>query len=120
MERNHFKERTEVRMTALGLSQKKVAEMVGVPQTRVAEAMRGDTTPAASSLRVRIDQALNRMANDKREWMTEAVRSCLGSGKDERISLILPEDMVYVVTYGGVPVGTWNPISKVYRAFEEA
>ena len=119
MQMNHFRERAEVRMTALGLTQKKVAEMVGVPQTRVAEALRGDTTQAASSLRVKIDQALNRMVNDKRACMTENVRSSIGSVGDEKISMILPEDMVYVVTYGGVPVGTWNPVSKVYRAFEE-
>lgn len=124
MQKNYFKERTEVRMTALGLSQNDMAELLGVARTRITEALRGDTTPAASNLRIRMDQALSRMADDKRRWMAKQVKDAMGLDETNpdnseflaTISVILPEDMTYFVTEGGVPIGTWNPVSRTYKA----
>ena len=120
MERNYFKERTDVRMASLGLNQKSVADMVGVPKSRVSEAMGGDMTPAATHLRMKIDNALDRMIQEKRKSMIEEIGIKVGMQQDNKMSLILPEDMVYVVTYDGFPVGTWNPIKKIYQSYEEA
>ena len=33
------------------------------------------------------------------------------------VSLILPEDLLYIVTERGKPVGTWNPVTKSYKEF---
>ncbi len=124
MEKNTFKERCEVRMAALGLGQKELGELVGKPQQRINEAIRGDKTPAASSLRVAIDQALSRKVDEKRVKMLDDVLDVLEQDEAKvwnpaEVSLILPEDLLYVVTERGIPVGTWNPVTKVYRAFEE-
>lgn len=120
MERNHFKERAEVRMEALGLKQRHLAEMLGVPVTRVTEALRGDKAPALACLRVKIEIELNRLIEEKRKDMIEEIRRAVGMEADDKVSLILPEDLEYLVTYGGIPIGKWNPVSKTYKAYEEA
>ena len=124
MEKNNFKERCEVRMAALVLGQKELGELLGKPQQRINEAIRGDKTPAASSLRVAIDQALNRKIEEKRVEMIDDLLDVLERDTSNvwtpaDVSLILPEDMMYIVTKNGKPVGTWNPVNKGYRPFEE-
>ena len=123
MKRNHFKERCEVRMTALGMVQKDLAELVGKPVPRLVEALRGDTTNAASALRVKMDLALTRLIDDKRTWMTDDFLTLVGDDlppeelPEGTVSMILPEDLLYVVTVDGVPVGEWNPVSHKYCRF---
>ncbi len=123
MERNHFRERCEVRMTALGISQNDLAEIVQKDRSRVTRAIRGDTEPAVASLRVRIEQILTGMCAEKRERMAaeiEAVRDIQCPNVTGKISVIMPEDMIYVVTEDGIPVGAWNPQSKTFRELDAA
>lgn len=122
MERNNFKERCEVRMTALGLGQKELGELVGKPQQRINEAFRGEKTTAAATLRVTIDQALIRMIDEKRIGMIDDLldvveQDAAWTHNPAAVSLILPEDLLYVVTVDGKPVGTWNPVAKSYKKF---
>lgn len=120
MEKNTFKERCEVRMAALGLGQKEIGELVSKPQQRINEAVRGDKTPAASSLRVAIDQAITKKVDEKRKQMIEDAKPHLAEQADLdpwAVSMILPEDMQYIVTHYGIPVGTYNPVTKKYQAF---
>ena len=123
MAKNHFKDRTEVRMTALGITQRDLGELLGKPQSRIGEAMNGDTSPAAGSLRVQMDLALTRLIDDKRTWMTDDFLTLVGDDlppeelPEGTVSMILPEDLLYIVTVDGVPVGEWNPVSHKYRRF---
>ncbi len=120
MERNNFKERCDVRMAALNLTQDQLGEIVGKPRQRLTEAFRGDKTPAALALRVTIDQALIRLVGEKRREMAEEIKQAAPTVAPQlsgEISLILPEDMQCIVTEDGVPVGVWNPTTKSYREF---
>lgn len=124
MEKNNFKNRCEVRMAALGMTQKALGILVGKPQPKINDALAGDTSPAASALRVTIDQILNRRVDEKRIGMLDDLCDVLERDPEREwklasVSLILPEDMICIVTERGKPVGTWNPVTKVYRAFEE-
>ncbi len=123
MERNHFKERCEVRMAALGLSLEGLCELVGKARQRVCEALRGENSPVASSLRVKIEQSLTGMCAEKRERMEaeiEAVRDIQCPHLVGKLSVIMPEDMIYIVTEDGVPVGAWNTVSKTYSELDAA
>ena len=122
MERNNFKERCDVRLAALNLTQDQLGELVGKPRQRLTEAFRGEKSPAASSLRVAIDQALNRKIEEKRVEMIDALLDVLERDTERSwnpadVSLILPEDLLYIVTERGKPVGTWNPVTKSYKEF---
>ena len=121
MERNHFKERCEVRMTALGINQDDLAKIVQKDRSRVTRAIRGDKEPSVASLRVRIEQILTGMCDERRARMAaeiEAVRDVQCPELTGTLSVILPEDMVYIVTEDGIPVGAWNPQSKTYRELD--
>ena len=123
MERNHFKERCEVQLKALGITQAELAEMLGKPISRLTEALRGDTTPAASNTRVQMAQILNSLCDRKRERMAaelESKREILCPHLVGKLSVILPEDLLYIVTEDGIPVGAWNPQSKTYRELDAA
>ena len=117
MQRNYFKERVEIRMAALGIVQKQLADKLSKPVQRLTEALRGDNTPAARSMRVEIDLTLTGMCNEKREQMAaeiEKVRAVQCPHLVGKLSVILPEDMIYIVTEDGVPVGSWNPVTNTY------
>ncbi len=121
---NNFKNRCEVQMVSLGITQTELGELVGKPQQRINEAFRGDKTPAASALRVTIDQALCRKIEEKRVELLDDLLDELEKDEDKSwspaaVSLILPEDMQYIVTENGIPVGTYNPVTKSYRTFGE-
>lgn len=121
MERNHFGERCEVRMTALGINQYDLAEMVGKDRSRVTRAIRGDKEPSVANLRVRIEQILTGMCDERRAKMAaeiEAVRDVQCPHLEGKLSVILPEDMIYIVTEDGIPVGAWNPQSKTFRELD--
>lgn len=122
MERNNFKERCDVRLAALNLTQDQLGELVGKPRQRLTEAFRGEKTPAASALRITIDQALSRKIDEKRIEMLDDVLDVLEEDEAKAwnladVSLILPEDLLYIVTERGKPVGTWNPVTKSYKEF---
>lgn len=121
MERNHFKERCEVCMAALGLSLKELCDLMGAARQRVCEALRGDNSPAASTLRVKIDQKLTGLTAEKREQITaelEKAREIQCPHLTGKLSVILPEDMIYIVTEDGIPKGAWNPQTKTYRELD--
>ncbi|MBE6586500.1 MAG: hypothetical protein E7645_08320 [Ruminococcaceae bacterium] len=123
MEKSTFQTRCEIRMAAMGLTQDDVASIVGKPRPRVNEAMRGDKSPAAASLRVAIDQALTRKAGEKREKFSEDLRkaaSIQAPHLQGELTLIMPEDVKYIVLEDGIPVGLWNPDTKSYREFPPA
>ncbi len=123
MERNHFRERCEVRMTALGIDQNDLAGMVGKDRSRVTRAICGDKEPALASMRVQIEQILNSLCDQKRERMAaelESKREILCPHLVGKLSVILPEDLLYIVTEDGIPVGAWNPQSKTYRELDAA
>lgn len=122
MEKNHFKERCNIRMACLGIGQKELAEMVEKSITRLCEAIGGDMSPASASLRVKVEHTLLEKINEKRIDMRFDVAEALADEPGinlARVSLILPEDLIYIVTEDGIPVGTWNPQSKSYRKFEK-
>jgi hypothetical protein len=123
MQRNHFKERAEIRMAALGIVQKQLADKLSKPVQRLTEALRGDNTPAARSMRVEIDLTLTGMCNEKREQMAaeiEKVRAVQCPHLQGKISVILPEDTIYIVTEDGIPVGSWNPVTNTYSELDAA
>ena len=112
MERNHFKERTVIRMAALGITQAELAERLGVAQARVTEAMRGDKVPAAGALRVKIELKLAEMIDERRRAMIAEVEPMVRAmGYPGRVSVVLPEDVRYLVTECGLPVGWYNPVT---------
>ena len=118
MEKNHFKERCNIRMAFLGIGQKELAKMVGKSVPRLCEAIGGDMTAASASIRVKIEHALLEEINKKRIDMRFEVVEALADEPGinlARVSLILPEDLIYIVTEDGIPVGSWNPQNKTYR-----
>lgn len=123
MTRNHFKERAEVKLTGLGLTLKDLSDLMNVPVSRISEAMNGDNTPRANALRINMDQMLNRLIDQKRDIVAkklEEVREIQCPHLQGELSVIIPEDMVYIVTEDGIPKGVFNPHSKTYREFDEA
>ena len=122
MEKSYFKDRCDVRMACLGIGQKELAEMVEKPVQRLTEAFRGEMSPAASSLRVKMEHTLLEEINKKRIDMRFDVAEALADEPGinlARVSLILPEDLLYIVTEDGIPVGIWNPQNKTYKKFEK-
>lgn len=121
MTRNHFKERAEVKLTGLGLTLKDLSDLMNVPVSRISEAMNGDNTPRANALRINMDQMLNRLIDQKRDIVAkklEEVREIQCPHLVGKLSVILPEDMIYVVTEDGVPVGSWNPVTNTYSELD--
>ena len=123
MRKDEFKHRCEVRMKSFGLTTEALGAMFGKAKARVIEALRGDNTAAAQSLRVKIDLTLTGMCNEKREQMAaeiEKVRAVQCPHITGKLSVILPEDMIYIVTEDGVPVGSWNPVTNTYSELDAA
>lgn len=119
MEKNHFKERYEIRMAALGISQKGLAEELGVPQPRIAEAIRGDVAPAASALRTKIEVKLCEMIDARRAKMVDEVMLMVRkAGYPGPVGIVMPEDVRYIVTECGIPVGWYNPVTGVVKFFD--
>lgn len=115
--KNNYKAKTEARMKLLGVSAKDMSEMVEKPATRVSEALSGDMSYGAAQLRTKIDQILTGLTVDRRrelEDQLEEARDDQFPDLEGRLSVIMPEDMIYIVTEDGIPVGTWNPVSKTY------
>ena len=76
-----------------------------------------------ASMRVQIEQILNSLCDQKRERMAaelEDKRAILCPQLVGKLSVILPEDLLYIVTEDGIPVGAWNPQSKTYRELDAA
>ena len=123
MRKDEFKHRCEMRMKSFGLTTEALGTMFGKAKARVIEALRGDNTAAAQSLRVKIDLALTGMCNEKREQMAaeiEKVRAVQCPHLVGKLSVILPEDMIYIVTEDGVPAGSWNPVTNTYSELDAA
>lgn len=121
MKRN-FKEAAESRMKMLGLTAGDVGEMLDKPKSRVSEALNGENTPAAATLRVRIDQILTGLTRDRRselEAEIEAARDVVCPELEGRLSVIMPEDLVYIVTEDGVPAGVWIPETKTFKELDD-
>lgn len=110
-----YKEKTEVKMKLLGVTAGDIGDTLGKPRSRMSEAMGGEMTDAAASLRIRIDRTLTGMTDERRrelEAELEAVRDNQCPELTGRLSVIMPEDMIYIVTEDGVPCGVWNPETK--------
>lgn len=119
MERTPFRERVEIKMAALNLGQKELADLVEAPVQRVNEALRGETTPRASSLRVKIDQALTRLVGEKRKRMAEEIKQAAERQipiLEGELSVLLPEDVMYIVLQDGEPIALWFPETKTIKA----
>lgn len=116
MERTPFRERVEIKMAALNLGQKELADLVEAPVQRVNEALRGETTPRASSLRVKIDQSLTRLAGEKRKRMAEEIKQAADTILEGELSVLLPEDVMYIVLQDGEPIALWFPETKTIKA----
>ena len=123
MRKDEFKHRCEMRMKSFGLTTEALGAMFGKAKARVIEALRGDNTDAARSLRVKIDLTLTGMCNEKREQMAaeiEKVRAVQCPHLQGKLSVIMPEDMIYIVTEDGIPVGSWNPVTNTYSELDAA
>ena len=123
MRKDEFKHRCEMRMKSFGLTTEALGNMFGKAKARVIEALRGDNTAAAQSLRVKIDLTLTGMCNEKREQMAaeiEKVRAVQCPHLQGKLSVILPEDIIYIVTEDGIPVGSWNPVTNTYSELDAA
>lgn len=119
MEKNHFKERYELRAAALGIGQKELAVALGVSQSRIAEAIRGDVAPAASALRTKIEVKLCEMIDARRAAMVDAVEPIVrDAGYTGPIRVVMPEDLQYLVMEGPFPVGWYNPVAGVVKFFD--
>lgn len=122
MRKDEFKHRCEMRMKSFGITTEALAAMFGKAKTRVIEALRGDNTPIAKSLRVQIDLKLTGMCDEERARMTAEIEAARGKYPELQgeLSVILPEDMLYVVTEDGLPVGVWSPEAKKIMPLEPA
>ena len=122
MRKDEFKHRCEMRMKSFGLTTEALGAMFGKAKTRVIEALRGDNTDAARSLRVQIDLKLTGLCDEERGRMAAEIESARGKYPELQgeLSVILPEDMLYVVTEDGLPVGVWSPEAKKIMPLEPA
>lgn len=122
MRKDEFKHRCEMRMKSFGITTEALGAMFGKAKTRVIEALRGDNTDAARSLRVQIDLKLTGMCDEERARMAAEIESARGKYPELQgeLSVILPEDMLYVVTEDGLPVGVWSPQTKKIQPLEPA
>lgn len=122
MRKNEFKYRCEMRMKSFGLTTEALGAMFGKAKARVIEALRGDNTDAARSLRVQIDLKLTGMCDEERARMAAEIEAARGKYPELQgeLSVILPEDMLYVVTEDGMPVGVWSPETRKIMPLEPA
>lgn len=122
MRKDEFKHRCEMRMKSFGLTTEALGAMFGKAKTRVIEALRGDNTDAARSLRVQIDLKLTGLCDEERARMAAEIEAARGKYPELQgeLSVILPEDMLYVVTEDGLPVGVWSPEAKKIMPLESA
>lgn len=122
MRKDEFKHRCEMRMKSFGLTTEALGAMFGKAKTRVIEALRGDNTDAARSLRVKIDLKLTGLCDEERGRMAAEIEAARGKYPELQgeLSVILPEDMLYVVTEDGMPVGVWSPEAKKIMPLEPA
>lgn len=114
---NNYKSKTEAKMKLLGVSAKDMSVMVEKPATRVSEALSGDMSYGAAQLRTKMDQILTGLTAERRrelEAQLEEARDDQFPDLEGRLSVIMPEDMIYIVTEDGLPCGVWNPVSKTY------
>lgn len=121
MKRN-FREKAEARMKLLGVTAGDVGKLVDKPSSRVSEAMHGEATSAAGMLRVKIDQALTGLTNDRRSKLEadlEAVRDIACPELGGRLSVIMPEDLIYIVTEDGIPAGVWIPETNTFKELDD-
>ena len=123
MRKDEFKHRCEMRMKSFGITTEALGAMFGKAKARVIEALRGDNTDAARSLRVQIDLKLTGMCDEERARMAaeiEAARDIVCPHIKGKISVILPEDLLYIVTEDGLPVGVWSPETRKIMPLEPA
>ena len=122
MRKDGFKHRCEMRMKSFGITTEALGAMFGKAKTRVIEALRGDNTDAARSLRVQIDLKLTGLCDEERARMAAEIESARGKYPELQgeLSVILPEDMLYVVTEDGMPVGVWSPETRKIMPLEPA
>ena len=122
MRKDEFKHRCEMRMKSFGLTTEALGAMFGKAKARVIEALRGDNTAAAQSLRVQIDLKLTGMCDEERARMAAEIEAARGKYPELQgeLSVILPEDMLYVVTEDGMPVGVWSPETRKIMPLEPA
>lgn len=122
MRKDEFKHRCEMRMKSFGLTTEALGAMFNKAKARVIEALRGDNTAAAQSLRVKIDLKLTGLCDEERARVVaeiEAVRGAYPELQGE-LSVIIPEDWIYVVTEDGMPVGIWIPQTNKIQPLEPA
>lgn len=122
MRKDEFKHRCEMRMKSFGITTEALGAMFGKAKTRVIEALRGDNTDAARSLRVQIDLKLTGLCDEERGRMAAEIEAARGKYPELQgeLSVILPEDMLYVVTEDGLPVGVWSPEARKIMPLEPA
>ena len=119
--RRSYKEKTEARMKLLGVTAVDMGNTLGKPKSRVSEALSGETTDAAEALRVRIDRTLTGMTDERRRELEdelEAARDVQCPHLEGRLSVIMPEDLIYIVTEDGIPAGVWIPETKTFRELD--
>ena len=122
MRKDEFKHRCEMRMKSFGLTTEALGAMFGKAKARVVEALRGDNTDAARSLRVQIDLKLTGLCDEERGRVAAEIEAARGAYPELQgeLSVILPEDMLYVVTEDGLPVGVWSPETRKIIPLEPA
>lgn len=122
MRKDEFKHRCEMRMKSFGITTEALGAMFGKAKARVIEALRGDNTDAARSLRVQIDLKLTGLCDEERGRMAAEIEAARGKYPELQgeLSVILPEDMLYVVTEDGLPVGVWSPEARKIMPLEPA
>lgn len=122
MRKDEFKHRCEMRMKSFGLTTEALGAMFGKAKTRVIEALRGDNTDAARSLRVQIDLKLTGLCDEERGRVANEIEAVRGKYPELQgeLSVIIPEDWMYVVTEDGLPVGVWSPETRKIMPLEPA
>ena len=122
MRKDEFKYRCEMRMKSFGLTTEALGNMFGKAKARVIEALRGDNTAAAQSLRVKIDLKLTGMCDEERARVAAEIEAVRGQYPELQgeLSVIIPEDWMYVVTEDGMPVGVWIPQTNKIQPLEPA
>ena len=121
MKRN-YRDKAEAKMKMLGVTTQEIAEQLDKPSSRISEAMSGSTERGAAMLRVYIDQILTGLTRDRRselEAEIEAARDVVCPELEGRLSVIMPEDLVYIVTEDGIPVGVWIPETKTFKELDD-
>lgn len=122
MRKDEFKHRCEMRMKSFGLTTEALGAMFGKAKARVIEALRGDNTASARSMRVQLDLKLTGLCDEERGRVAAEIEAVRGKYPELQgeLSVIIPEDMLYVVTEDGLPVGVWIPESKKIMPLEPA